>query len=195
MRPVRRSDGSLLYDIIVRSEDGEEQVYRTQQLLSRVSRKNIIGRGTRVWKAIRFEHGSEVGDSVALKESWVDDERPREGTTVSKIMACAVGDEVSEIVREALLTVITHGDAVVEGARDYTRPSPARPDVAISSKEAPVSPPSSASTHHRQVHYRIVFKEVCRPLTQEKSLAAVFQALADIVDCEEVCSTICPPSN
>ena len=182
MTPVPQPDGTLQYDIVVRSADGEKQVYRTQELLS-ISRIDYpVGKGTRVWKAVKLENGAERGEPVALKDSWVDEHRTREGYTIASINKSAVEDELTEAIKTALLTVETHGDVVVEGLLDRTRPFPTEDASTNSPAEASTSSSSCASPHHTEslVHYRIVFKEVCEPLAEESSISRIFRALVDI---------------
>ena len=91
---VPQADGSLQYDIIVCSEAGHEQVYRTQKLISGPRRGDATGRGIRVWVVVRLEGGVETGESAVLTEAWVDDYRSREGSIITQIKECASGDEI-----------------------------------------------------------------------------------------------------
>lgn len=80
MTLLKQEDGTARYDILVRSETGEEQLYRTLELLHNQGAEYLVGRGTRVWKAVKIENGEEVGEPVVLKDAWVDHHRKREGT-------------------------------------------------------------------------------------------------------------------
>ncbi len=73
------NEGIFYYDISVRSSDGEKFVYRTLDKISDSVAAMILGRGTRVWKAIEIKSGEPHGEPVVLKESWVDTDRMREG--------------------------------------------------------------------------------------------------------------------
>ena len=177
MAPITQPDGSLQYDITVRSEAGDEQVYRTRKLLSSNVADRITGRGTCIWEVIRLEKGVEVGDSAVLKEAWVDEYRLREGNIIAQIRKCAVDDATKSDVQKVLLMVLTHGDVAVEGLRDCTR-TMVLPDG--DEHNGPVDDLKSPSiSSRRQIHYRIVFKELCKPLREETSLKTVFGVLAD----------------
>ena len=107
---------------------------------------------------------------MVLKESWVDSGLSREGINISRIKEMATGDEISEYVGKALLTVLTHGDVAVEGVTDFTRELFFLDDA----------PSKLSSRPKRLVHYRIVFKEVCRALKQERHLSSIFKVLWDM---------------
>ena len=62
-------DGLARYDITVRSESGHEKIYRTLDILADTTKQRLIGRGTRVWTAVRVLGSKEVGEPVALKDS------------------------------------------------------------------------------------------------------------------------------
>ena len=72
-------DGQRDYDITIRSQHGEDVVYRTSGVLFDAGSDHLVGRGTRVWKAARIDPSScEVGlETVVLKDSWVDTPRER----------------------------------------------------------------------------------------------------------------------
>ena len=176
MKPVPRADGRLQYDITVRSAGGDEEVYRTHGLLGSGG-GDIISRGTLVWKAVRLDHGVEVGEPVALKDVWVDDWRPREGSIHAKIIEEAQGDPDKERLKSMMLTVLIHGDVAVEGAPDRTRVLPGE-EIDVGQDPMAHSPP--LYHRHMRVHYRIVFKEVCKTLAFETSANVILKALADM---------------
>ena len=66
------------YEVTVRAPTGEETCYRTIKLLSAAATAHLLGKGTRVWKAVRLVDGEPTGDPVVLKDSWVDEDRRRE---------------------------------------------------------------------------------------------------------------------
>ena len=187
MTPVLQQDGTLQYDILVRFSNGDEQVYRTQELLSIFNEDRICSRGTRVWKAIRVENGHEIGEPVALKDSWIDGRRAREGCTIANIKQSAARCGESESIDAALLTVVIHGDVAVEGLQDRTRAFPRDTPLDSHTKDPTDSPPRNNNPSlgevprdsPYQVHYRIVFKEVCESLADKKSISNVFKALFD----------------
>ena len=196
MEAVSQSDDrETQYDIVVRSRNGEERVYRTLGLLSNTGGSNLLCRGTRVWRAVPVENGRPTGDPVALKDSWVDASREREGLVNMRIREAAaelaqvplrtavsddarpgspfegsrspVGRTVHEAIASTLMTVITDGDVFVNGATDCT-------------KSLPEEFIDSDSDH--LIHYRIISKEIGRPLQGESSLATIFEVLSLVTD-------------
>ena len=168
MVPSQAPDGSVQYDISVPSSSGEVHVYRTIGVLYDGGLGALCGRGTRVWKARRLDEAGEmVGDPVALKDSWVDQHREREGDVSSRIRQSSVSLEREDfdLLNEMLLTVLDHGDVLVSGRPDCTRSLPTD---------------NKSGIRPLQVHYRIVYAEVGTPLREERSLHAVYQALTDV---------------
>lgn len=167
------------YEITV-SSAAEQQVYRTLSLLSNTTPNAILGRGTRVWKAVRVENGTETGEPVALKDAWVDDDESREGTTYTNILASTTSSKTTETLKKYLLTVLSDGDVFVNGVLDCTRTilpqsadNPPHTDT-NNEYQCSVRPPS------RHIHYRIVYEEVCgQSLHYVSSLHTVFKALGD----------------
>ncbi|CCM03683.1 uncharacterized protein FIBRA_05827 [Fibroporia radiculosa] len=110
------------FDITVHAEDGTEVIFRTTRLLSFIGTAALQGRGTRVWEAKRVEHGRESGDSVVLKDCWVDSDRLREGTIMKMIRESKISEEGRRVLDEHLLTVVSHGDVRMRGNFvDHTR--------------------------------------------------------------------------
>lgn len=168
MTPRIDEDGATQYDIIVRPEDGTEQVYRTLSLLDDAGKYVQKGRGTRVWKAVLLKDGEESGAPVALKDGWVDEHRPREGDINAQVFASATSDEDRATLRGSVLKTIAHGDVFVAGSRDSTASI-----IAAPAKKLATSSPV------QQTHYRLVYEEVGTPLDQVTSLRTVFSALID----------------
>ncbi|KAJ3554316.1 hypothetical protein NM688_g3173 [Phlebia brevispora] len=166
------------YEIEVRSSAEEVQVYRTLEVLSQGG-QNTVGGAARVWKAVKVENGEEVGEPVALKDSWVWEDRKREGHVDSSIRASCADDEQKAALGKSLLTVLAHGDVLIDGATDRTRaavtPPKASGKVPDSLGRDPVTQPYDRS----RIHYRIVYKEVCEPLRSTSSLYTVFKTLSD----------------
>lgn len=159
-------NGHEQYDITVRSSDGEEHLYRTQAVLwDGTSGDPLTGKSTRVWRAVRIVEGAETGDPVALKDCWTDQSREREGSINARIRATVQTGDVSVLSR-ILVTVLLHGDVLVDNLTDCTRTSP--PAL------------GAFGRHDSRVHYRIVYKEVGRSLRQEKSVETIFKALGDV---------------
>lgn len=180
MTRLENGDGTAQYDIMVRTDTGEELVYRTIELLSTPDVAYTVGRGTRVWKAIKTEHGHITGEPVALKDCWVDSHREREGIINARIRAAATLPTPAYIIPRSLLTVLCHGDVVVSGIEDRTRVLQVHEEAAIPSPRGSSDDSSlDASSVSEQVHYRIVFQEVGRDLTETTSLCVIFRALMD----------------
>ena len=131
------------------------------------------------------------------KDAWVDGHLTREGCNIAKIKESAARDGETESIAAALLTVVTHGDVVVEGLQDRTRafPEDLPPDSPAEASTGPPSRDGSSAPHTRkspsrvpaedptyQVHYRIVFKEVCDTLSEKTSISDIFKALLDICE-------------
>ena len=115
-------DGAPQYDITVRTEDGSSQVYRTLASLYDGGGTELLGRGTRVWKAVKLEEGVESGDPVALKDSWVDEHLKREGFLNQQIRSSAATLEDRKAVEDTLVEVVAYGDVYISDAQDRTRP-------------------------------------------------------------------------
>lgn len=108
------------YNILVRSETGEEQLYRTLELLHKQDAEYLVGRGTRVWKAVKIENGEEVGEPVVLKDAWVDHYREREDSISARVRKSAIDGVHRDLFDAGLLTILSHGDVFVAGLQDRT---------------------------------------------------------------------------
>ncbi|KAJ3555678.1 hypothetical protein NM688_g2446 [Phlebia brevispora] len=180
---LSNESGRLQYEITVRSTSGEDYVYHTLDVLSSGD-SDILGRGTRVWKAIRIEDGKPSGEPVVVKDSWVSDRRDREGHINASIRESAGTEELKEIFDRSLLTVVAHGDVLIDGALDHTRVSLTQ-DIDLSSGSSASEEQDVLKTRRdrRLVHYRIVYKEVCdHSLDSISSLYRLFSVL------EEACN-------
>ncbi|KAJ3557295.1 hypothetical protein NM688_g1549 [Phlebia brevispora] len=175
-------DGHTQYDITVRSADGALALYRTIELLSDSGVRRVLSRGTRVWKATRVVDGETTGEPVALKDTWVDNDRQREGDIHSQVLQSnfLARDQDS---RKYFIETETHGDVFIRGVRDRTRTffnvtSTRQTSSASHSHQASLA----TSTTPFQVHYRIVYGEVGEPLGDATSLSAVYSALLDVLN-------------
>lgn len=173
------SDDGDSYDVIVRSQDGYARTYRTQGLISYTGTE-LHSRVTRVWKAVRLEDGQEVGDAVVLKDTWVYYERSSEGDILGELIADQP-EEDRDKIRGFFPTIECHGKVYLDNER--TELDEARSFVVnLDSIEEPDtrSRPSwyQTTTQKGPFHYRIVFKDVCKPLDKETSLSAIFHALS-----------------
>ena len=166
----------------------EEHVYRTISLLANTNPDIIHGRGTRVWKAMKIENGAEVGEPIALKDSWVDDELEREGTTYENILSSSSSSKTQATLRKNLLTVLAHGEVLINGVVDQVQ---ATLSLGIKAEPGPSSSKNAEfisimerqhllNVTYRQIHYRIAYKEVCGShLHYASSLHRIFKALGD----------------
>lgn len=109
------------YDIKVRGESGEEQTYRTMELLADHNSEKVTSKGTRVWKVLKVENGTTIGEPVVLKDCWVNVLRAREGAINASIRASATNDGQTKGLERALLSVLIHGDVFIGGAPDLTK--------------------------------------------------------------------------
>ena len=117
-------DGTRQYDISVRQTDGTCQIYRTKGILSDNGGVYLQGRGTRVWSAVRVEDGVEIGDVIALKDSWVDEYREREALLNARIQDSANSEDDRQRLGEMTVQVLSYGDVYVHGGLDRTRMNP-----------------------------------------------------------------------
>ena len=202
---LREIDGERHYDIIVRLEDGEEQTYRTLDILADDGGRRLFGSGTRVWKAIRILDGQPTGEPVAIKDSWVYRNREREGTVWSKIMNSASNEDETKGLKAALLTLLAHGDVfnsaspdctwlledglesvtsdVESGSPKDTSSEQEGQGMDGSDPEVPYSAIRPATSKVKQfVHYRTVYQEICQPLSNVTSLSTFFGAMSQAVD-------------
>ncbi len=79
---TRLEDGN--FNIEVRT-GAKTLIYRTEEILSNHSAESILGRGTRVWSARLLVNGEPSGELVAIKDTWIDADRPREGDILRAI--------------------------------------------------------------------------------------------------------------
>ncbi|KAI0924108.1 hypothetical protein AcV5_010537 [Taiwanofungus camphoratus] len=217
--PVTDSEGKVLldsddkrrFDITVRSADGTNVVYRTIKILADFGADAPQGRGTRVWEAKKLENGEECGEPVALKDSWIDSDRTREGILYGELRDSDTSTDFQEAMKTFIMTVICDGDVYINGEIDDTRTlmtrgqriprdcsrftvqltRPPAAQISHSSRLATGyhhSPEEYRGRHsapprvyHPKAHYRIVFKEVCKPISTVTSLATVFKLLSQAI--------------
>jgi hypothetical protein len=93
------------------------RLFQTEDLLSDAGAEAFRGRGTRVWKVREVVDGKPTGPPMVLKDSFVNEDRPREGETTKKIVgSLPAGDRR----RLHFLTVVVHGDVVIDDHPDST---------------------------------------------------------------------------
>ncbi|KAI6111275.1 hypothetical protein F5141DRAFT_1046996 [Pisolithus sp. B1] len=201
--------GKVQYDITVCTDEGDVLVYQTTRVISDYSADALSGRGTRVFEArLKFLKGTSVKDAkpVVLKDTWRDCDRDREDTILNRIfddLREHRGREQEEEARKYFLTVLAAGNVMVDGKTDSTDcllrgsdlptdrtphrlPVDEVPEKPIRSGEGftPIFRFAPYSTKHSKVHHRthsrLVFKEVCRPIYELRSLDTVFATLEDV---------------
>jgi hypothetical protein len=204
------ADSLVRYKITVHQRDTNDKVigisYLATELLYDSGAEAIRGRGTRVFEAYRLEGDKQVGAPVAIKDVWVDDDRPREGITLAGLLEDASEDD-KPLVKQYFLTVLSEGDVRIGNKVDNTRdlimrqqdiPSGERfwlPDKSSDQRSGHVSdigltaswdefrhtraPSMTNRPFSPKVHYRIVFEEVCAPVRVVTTLQVAFQALCD----------------
>ncbi|KAF7799155.1 hypothetical protein EIP86_010386 [Pleurotus ostreatoroseus] len=165
MKPLQDGDN---FDISIQSSDGQTRTYRTQSMLSSRGPRDRMGRGTKVWCAVRLENGEEIGPPVALKDCWVNPGYTREGDIIRRIRQDALTPEDEEIVKRVFLDAQWHGDVSIgedEPILDRT--------VTLGDDELSEQPTRGL------VHYRLVLTPAGQKnIEHEKSVPIIYNALA-----------------
>ncbi len=196
---IDMGDGTLA--IQVRDQRGRERWYRTEELLSDLGANSLFGRGTRVWSVRRLtlnrktKEWESTGPLFVLKDSWIDEDRPREGELYRELRRF-------NGMKEFLLEVEFFGDVYIKEAKnfDHTRMlalkkatlprfgralhirfmKTVRDSVAAAKGvvlHARVPEPLATRTEPR-MHTRLVLNDVCTPLNNLSRLEDIFRALA-----------------
>jgi hypothetical protein len=212
MTPVLDYRGTSQYDIRVDAPSGL-RVFRTKTMLAN-SGHRATGRATRVWEVratrvweVYEGDGKDDQKTHALKDTWVDTSRAREGQTYKNVLAGATDEE-----KRFFLTVVCDGDVKLESGKDDTTlgtrrgsppdasfqvfDKPARSDsdyLFIGNSRLPL-PVEKTPAFVNRVHYRIVFNEVGVPLSDLSNMGEIWQAVCDankglhaIIPCELCC--------
>lgn len=193
---VKDPRGDSQYEFAVTSIDGSTSVFRSLELIAGDYSSRILGGGTRVWKVVRIVDGAVVGEPVVLKDTWTHEELAAEGTSLGKIRSFDDSENFQRAFSAHFLTVLCHGDVVLvsqdglpqlDRTRHHRRnfkayrKKKALPDPGpIPPRPRPAPPPvfvTESVLSGCKAHYRIVFKEVCKPLGRESPLVDVFVAL------------------
>ena len=177
------------YDITVQDAEGNTRTYRTLEML--FDAESAQGKGTRVWKAISVENGKERGDPVVLKDCWIDRGRVPEGVIAQEIRVASYPPAGVD-THGSFLSVECHGEVYLDAEQtilDCTRPFTIKD---VTSSRDTVSGSTGGNSPRRSsplgmTHYRIVFKELCSPISEETSPIAIFQALADATRSKFTC--------
>lgn len=168
------------FDIPVRSEDGQTRTYRTQSILSSVGSRNRLGKGTKVWKAVRIENGEEIGPPVVLKDCWVYADYMREGNAIQTIRRQALTSQEEELVAQMVPDVEFHGDVFIgddDSILDCTR---------TFSTDEPTEDSALKSSVCQLAHYRLVLTPLMqKSIEHEMSIPVIFEALAYTAGCKQ----------
>ncbi|KIP07792.1 hypothetical protein PHLGIDRAFT_12972 [Phlebiopsis gigantea 11061_1 CR5-6] len=208
-------DGQELeYDVEVaeiKDEVISVRTFRTVRLLSNIGAETLRGRGTRVWEVAELDDSGKVkrGPTLALKDSWVDDERGREGKIIADILKAAEArgkDSLENLtMKKHLLTTVAFGDVYIDGKVDSTRawhPPVVTEEIEVKADPSATSKVVSNRTlsavgavnveqtrpsqllgvehYSTKVHHRIVFKEVGKTMREVTSLGQGFFCLSQI---------------
>ena len=182
--------------------DGTQTVFRTLDLISSTRVEREAGKSTRIYEAIEVRDGTPHGEPVVLKDVWRHEELGREGDTLGAIRQCDPSQAARDLISRRTLTVLHHGDVVLRTPSvphpyvDFTREHSQNAVRFLQHRPLTDSrfmhPSEEIEPHYvpedgrriflgRKFHYRVVFKELCRPLF-EQPLAAVFASIRDICE-------------
>lgn len=186
------------YNIRVDSPFGP-RVFRTKSVLADYSADRVVGRATRVWEVYEIHEGGggDPSQTLALKDSWVERLRLREGDTYETVTKDTTSEE-----REYFLTPVCHGDVkLASGDLDTTlatrRGTPPSESFSVMerlhrsfSMHVVIGSPKRLLPHQpkpvvkarpfaERMHYRILFKEIGVPLFELRNLGDIWQALCD----------------
>ncbi|KAL5639039.1 hypothetical protein ACGC1H_003423 [Rhizoctonia solani] len=188
------------YDITIRNSDtGEATTYRTLNIISNNGVDRRAGPGTRVWIVRKLVDGKLVGPSYVLKDAWVDQDRVMEHVLLKRIR------EAQPSYAQYFLTPIDYGLAYFSvAAPDNTHKTLRRMELIptnhalLAHSNTPhrmsrvaVSPRDTEDLDWLQEgdcdfrylseyplqHYRIVFKEIGKPVHDLDDWTDVFTAI------------------
>lgn len=171
-------DGNVDIDVF---SEGQVRTYRTLDVLQDKGSRQLLGKATRVWRAVRIEVGKETGPVVVLKDCWVNPTIPREGENIRRIRKAILAQN-SQSATRFFLDVVWDGDVLANGdvkTPDFTLPFASK--IAVIDQEQHTRPESAkAVTSNRLIHYRIALLPVGnRSVHQETSLPTIYRALSN----------------
>lgn len=185
--------------------------YRTTELINQENASDLRGRATRVWAVVKVVDGVEIWTQTGvLKDSWIDSDRVREGAVLDEIKGSDLSDEDRSLFQNSFLTVLAHGDVMIDGVPEDTRRmtgNVATPDnirfnikvpqaeqqeiksTATSSQDTKASSTSVIfkpevtlpHVYSDKTRYRVVFLQRCDPLGEITSMSAAFKHLSNVV--------------
>lgn len=206
---IKGSEEDLCYDFTVQDAGGSTAVYRSLELISDGPTNSVPGSKTWVWKVVRIVDGVPQGEPMVLKDSWIQEEWAREGDTLERLRQKNDAPDAQKAFARHFLTVVHHGDVIIctrnepthmdrtrshqDNAKAYLSGKPLT-DERYSPPGTRPGPPKKVGLHDnplsgRVVHYRIVYKEICKPLDLAMSLSVVFPALGKA--CQGESDSIC----
>jgi hypothetical protein len=203
VRVVTKSDGSG-------GDRVESHIYRTEHMINYDGAKSLRGRGTRIWKVHRVvDEKVDKTQPGVLKDFWVDDDRIPETEILEKIKnqpglpegfkdmfltPISTGDVYINDKRDSTHTLIMRGVKIPSDAAVFPTcvPNTHQPlhtgtAVVVSDVNASTSTSNVGKEklkiiqYFSKYHHRIVFAEERRPLSQSRSLRAVFTSLLGII--------------
>ncbi|KAF7799149.1 hypothetical protein EIP86_010380 [Pleurotus ostreatoroseus] len=134
------------FDIVVFSAQSEPRTFRTQELVSDRSVDTMNGPGIRTWRVQEVLEGEATGSFFTLKDSWVEEDRLREGDVLQELLAALPSDKTHGRVIDKYFThIVCYGDVQLNGQPDSTqamlRGAPFPPESA----HYPIIPPQKES--------------------------------------------------
>ncbi len=206
MQPVKGQRGQFDITVHLDSDRQNSRTYRTVRIISSYGADPLRGRGTRVFEAVELDgNGEPIGSHVVLKDTWIDNDRAREGNILTSLHLAAQGED-KQLMEKSFLTTICHGDVWtgfgllddnaktlmrgldIEKDRDSLfqlqrkstiqrgRSAPRSESLRASSS---VQVPHSNKTYAHKTHYRIVFKEIGTTIDRVRSLPEVMKVLTE----------------
>lgn len=205
------------YYITVNAQDsGEKLTFRTLGLLSSASADALRGRSTRVWRC-ELVDGPTPKPKVlepgpfALKDTWIDVDRKREGNIIPIIRALGETPEQKKDIQDLVMDVRWHGDVYVNDKPVVTLRDDADrqknykmfqvrlkdPDAEYKKQRARDKRRQAGATagtpsvqkrdpkiHGQKGHYRMVYSQVGMALDHVQSLKTVLGALQRVLQGE-----------
>ncbi|KAF9516716.1 hypothetical protein BS47DRAFT_627052 [Hydnum rufescens UP504] len=117
--PSRDGNGKYCYDITIPDDYGKERIFRTKLEISTYGADAVRGRGTRVWSVYDKMDDPEGKTLFALKDTWVNTDRPREGNTLA-ILRRRLTEKGEVDALRYFLTEATCGDVHIGRTPDST---------------------------------------------------------------------------
>lgn len=166
---------------------GQTRKYRTQEMLLDKGCSHLLGKATRVWKAVRVEDGKETSSPVVVKDYWVRSEYPREGDTIRRIQEAISTTADADSTSRLFLDVEWDGDvlvdddnAVLDSTLSFASGTPEESSTTLESKVGDKRQTLETPYSRRLVHYRVVLIPAgAKSVYQETSSSRIFKALSD----------------